>query len=226
VKKAAERIGKGAQEYAMHVHGAELAMHDPRAFPGRGVLYVDANPGRHTIGSLPSAQDRGTAIGPYSVLDTPKLEMRGDYLAKGPMYAIGAEYFLFYSSAGLCTYGAILNTAYPLVEFICAVTGWNFTASEGLAAGQRIATLRQCFNIREGLKPEDLRLPDRLRRPAAMGPFADVTVDFDAALATYYAAMGWDLKTGKPYRRILADLGLDELTRDLEDETEQLSSGT
>jgi aldehyde:ferredoxin oxidoreductase len=59
-----------------------------------------------------------------------------------------------------------------------------------------------------------------------MGPFADVTVDFDAALATYYAAMGWDLKTGKPYRRILADLGLDELTRDLEDETEQLSSGT
>ncbi len=226
VKKAAKRIGKGAQEYAMHVHGAELAMHDPRAFPGRGVLYMDANPGRHTIGSLPSAQDRGTAIGPYSVLDTPKLEMHGDYLAKGPMYAIGAEYFLFYSSAGLCTYGAILNTAYPLVEFICAVTGWDFTASEGLAAGQRIATLRQCFNIREGLKPEDLRLPDRLRRPAAMGPFADVTVDFDAALATYYAAMGWDLKTGKPYRRILADLGLDELTRDLEDETEQLSSGT
>jgi aldehyde:ferredoxin oxidoreductase len=226
VKKASERIGKGAQEYAMHVHGAELPMHDPRPFPGRGVLYMDANPGRHTIGSLPAAQDRGTVIGPYSVLETPKLEVHGDYLAKGPMYAIGAEYFLFYSSAGLCTYAAILNTTYPLVEFVCAVTGLNFTASEGLTAGQRIATLRQCFNIREGLKPEDLRLPDRLRRPATTGPFADVSVDFDSALATYYAAMGWDLKTGKPYRRTLAYLGLDELTKDLEDETKQSSCGT
>jgi len=122
------------------------------------------------------------------------------------MYALGAEYFLFYSSAGLCTYAAILDTTYPLVEFICAVTGWDFTASEVLTAGHRIATLRQCFNVREGLKPEDLRLPDRVRRPTTMGPFADVTVDFDAALATYYAAMGWNLKTGKPYRRTLADL--------------------
>ena len=225
VEKAAERIGKGTQEYAVHVHGAELPMHDPRAFPGRGILYMDANPGRHTIGSLPAAQDRGTVIGPYSVLETPKLEVHGDYLAKGPMYALGAEYFLFYSSAGLCTYAAILDTTYPLVEFICAVTGWDFTASELLTVGQRIATLRQCFNVREGLKPEDLRLPDRVRRPATMGPFADVAVDFDAALATYYAAMGWNLKTGKPYRRALADLGLDELTEDLEAANKQPSSG-
>ena len=186
---------------------------------------MDANPGRHTIGSLPAAQDRGTVIGPYSVLEAPKLEVHGDYLAKGPMYTLGAEYFLFYSSAGLCTYAAILDTTYPLVEFVCAVTGWDFTPSEVLTVGQRIATLRQCFNVREGLKPEDLRLPDRVRRPATMGPFADVNVDFDAALATYYAAMGWNLKTGKPYRRTLADLGLDELTKDLEAASKQPSSG-
>ena len=226
VKKAAERIGKGAREYAMQVHGAELPMHDPRSFPGRGVFYMDANPGRHTIGSLPAAQDRGTVVGPYPILETPKLEVHGDYLAKGPMYALGAEYFLFYSSAGLCTYAAILNTKYPLVELMCAVTGWDLTPSEGLTAGQRIATLRQCFNVREGLKPDDLRLPDRVRRPATMGPFADVNVDFDAALATYYAAMGWNLKTGKPYRRTLADLGLGELAKDLEAANKQPSSGT
>jgi len=226
VKKAAERIGKGTQEYAMHVHGAELPMHDPRAFPGRGVLYMDANPGRHTIGGLPAAQDRGTMIGPYSVLETPKLKVHDDYSAKGPIYAVGAEYFLFYSSAGLCTYAAILDTTYPLVEFICAVTGWDFTAPEALTAGQRIATLRQCFNFREGLKPDDLRLPDRVRQPTTMGPFADITVDFDAALATYYAAMGWNLKTGKPYRRTLAELGLDELTEDLQTENGQSSPGT
>jgi aldehyde:ferredoxin oxidoreductase len=59
-----------------------------------------------------------------------------------------------------------------------------------------------------------------------MGPFADVNVDFDAALATYYAAMGWNLKTGKPYRRTLADLGLGELAKDLEAANKQPSSGT
>ncbi len=48
VEKAAERIGKGSEEYAMHVHGQGLPCHDPRVNPSQGTAYfVDADPSRH-----------------------------------------------------------------------------------------------------------------------------------------------------------------------------------
>ena len=52
VKVAAERIGRGAERFAMHAGGQELPMHDPKSDPGYGVHYiVEPTPGRHTVGS-------------------------------------------------------------------------------------------------------------------------------------------------------------------------------
>ena len=52
VKRAAEKIGNGAEKYAVHVGGQELGMHDPKlTHPGRldAARYtMDATPGRHT----------------------------------------------------------------------------------------------------------------------------------------------------------------------------------
>jgi aldehyde:ferredoxin oxidoreductase len=52
VKKAAEKIGKGAQQYAVHIGGQEVGMHDPKlSRPGRldaARYQMDATPGRHT----------------------------------------------------------------------------------------------------------------------------------------------------------------------------------
>ena len=52
VKRAAEKIGKGAEKYAVHIGGQELGMHDPKLTnPGRldAARYtMDATPGRHT----------------------------------------------------------------------------------------------------------------------------------------------------------------------------------
>ena len=59
VKIAAENIGKGAEEYAVHIGGQELGMHDPKGgfFAGRmttAMYHMDATPGRHTTGFGPS----------------------------------------------------------------------------------------------------------------------------------------------------------------------------
>ena len=58
VKKAAEKIGKGAQQYAVHIGGQELGMHDPKlSRPGRldaARYQMDATPGRHTQNFGPS----------------------------------------------------------------------------------------------------------------------------------------------------------------------------
>ena len=48
VKRAAEKLGRGADSLAMHVGGQELPMHDPRYEPVVGVSYqVDPTPARH-----------------------------------------------------------------------------------------------------------------------------------------------------------------------------------
>jgi aldehyde:ferredoxin oxidoreductase len=40
VREAARRIGKGAEQYAIHVKGLEVAYHDPRAFFSMAVNYA------------------------------------------------------------------------------------------------------------------------------------------------------------------------------------------
>ncbi|GAH85069.1 unnamed protein product, partial [marine sediment metagenome] len=60
-----------------------------------------------------------------------------------------------------------------------------------------------------------VKLPKRVTLPQSVGPATGVKIDFDSLKSGYFAAMGWDLKSGKPYRQTLLDLGLDELTKDL-----------
>ena len=215
VKRAAEQIGHGAEEWAIHIGGQEPAIRDPRLFPGRGTAYiVDPTPGRHNPGSFTAMSERGGIFGSAPVLQTPRLEVYGDYHNKGPMYALALDYWHLLNSSGLCQFAGLTGTL-PLAEFISAVTGWDFTMAEGLTAGKRIQTMRQAFNAREGILPEHFMLPERIAKAAPMGPFAGVSIDFDVLRGGYFAAMGWDLKTGKPYWRTLVDLGLPEVADDL-----------
>jgi len=82
-------------------------------------------------------------------------------------------------------------------------------ASEAIKAGKRIATLRQAFNVREGLKPSDFKIPKRFLKALNVGPATGQLIDFDAIRAGYFASMGWDLKSGKPYTLTLKELELD-----------------
>ncbi len=215
VEKAAERIGKGSEKYAMHVHGHRLPYHDPRNAPSKGTIYMsDAQPACHMDTESTGLLEQGAPLGSDLLLQLPKLEVYGDYESKGDMYATGAAYYQLLSSSGMCALYAVFLTV-PVAELIAPVTGWDFGWAEGLKAGRRILTLRQAFNAREGLSPDEFKLPKRVTVPQSVGPAAGVKIDFDSLKSGYFAAMGWDLKSGKPYRQTLLDLGLDELTKDL-----------
>ena len=82
---------------------------------------------------------------------------------------------------------------------------------EALKAGKRILTLRQAFNAREGIVPGDFCLPERLVQPLGVGVSAGQKIDFEMMKASYFTAMGWDLKTGKPDPVTWRELGLEEL---------------
>jgi aldehyde:ferredoxin oxidoreductase len=126
------------------------------------------------------------------------------------MLALGAQFFQFYSSAGLCAL-LLLGSTVPAAEYVAAVTGWEMDWTEALRAGKRILTLRQAFNAREGVVPDDFRLPDRLLPPLGVGVSAGQKVDFETMKASFFEAMGWDLRSGRPYPMTWRELGLDEL---------------
>lgn len=208
VAKAAERIGRGAEKYAMHVHGQEPGFHEARISFGRGLAYVaDPTPGRHTQGMLSMYVDKGISVAPYLEL---QVSAGLDQQSKGLLYTRSHCYWQVANSSGLCLFALISHT-YPLIEFISAVTGWDFNIAEALITGRRIQTLRQAFNSREGLRPIHFCLPERLTRAHSAGPLAGISVDQEALRTSYYETMGWDLETGEPSKSAVQELELGDL---------------
>jgi aldehyde:ferredoxin oxidoreductase len=214
VKVAAERIGRGAERFAIHIHGQEPGYHDAKLCPSRGTAYVaDPTPGRHTAGGAATAEF-GRATAPQPGIDLPKIE-RYQYTGKGEVQAAWSNHKQIVETSGLCIMPS--NWGYRLDQFIAAVSGWDFTVEELLLTGERIQTLRHAFNVREGLRPADFKLPDRLigKPPLTSGPTAGVTIDIDTLVREYYQAMAWDVETGVPSRDRLQKLGLGELVGNL-----------
>jgi aldehyde:ferredoxin oxidoreductase len=194
VKIAAERIGKGATSYAIHVGGQEVPYHDPKKFPGLGLSYIiDATPGRHTqYGSECERKVFG------------REHKRGNTLIQA------------YNAAGLCIFSFFATDEDPTMatEFLSAITGYQYSNEELLKTGERISNIRQAFNIREGINALEQKLPDRVVGipPQPEGPNAGVTIDLSTAVKEYLEAMDWDLVSGKPSGRKLQELGLEDVS--------------
>jgi aldehyde:ferredoxin oxidoreductase len=214
VKVAAERIGKTAKKYALHVAGQELPMHDPKFLPTYGNAYiVDATPGRHTQGysvyldSLPG-------------IDMPPFGDERNYQGKGAASVYMSCFNHVVNALGVCQFPSNLVVIKGIpshADFINAVTGWNVTMSSLLNCGERIACIRQAFNVREGFKPVDFKLPGRaLGKPSlTKGPLKGITVEFDDWVKDYFKFLSWDQKTGRPNMKKLIQLGLEDVAEDL-----------
>jgi aldehyde:ferredoxin oxidoreductase len=178
--------------------------------PNHGTFYIsDAQPACHMGPQGMAVLEQGAPLGPDPLLQPEEgLEFFGDYGKKGDIYVRGAAYFQLLSSAGLCALYATFYTP-PVVELLRPVTGWDMDWSEGLRIGKRILTLRQAFNIREGLHPDAFQFPKRFEEPLSVGPGAGKVIPFAILKENYFKAMGWDPQTGRPARQTLAELGID-----------------
>lgn len=211
VQRAAGRIGRNSAEFAVHVHGQELPMHDPRFSPGFGTTYLlDATPGRHTQG--------GAAYGRLSGIDIP-VPPRKQYQGKAEAQRFLGNLFHVVNAAGLCTFGTMCMNVNAVPRFLSAVTGWDVDTDECQQTGERIGTLRHLFNLREGISPLDHSAPGRMvgLPPLNDGPLAGVTIDLDIMVQEYLELMGWDLQKALPQKQRLEDLGLGFALGDLAD---------
>jgi aldehyde:ferredoxin oxidoreductase len=84
-----------------------------------------------------------------------------------------------------------------LAEMIHAVTGID-EGKDGLQQrARRIADIIRHFNLREGLKPEDDRLPKVFHRELKDSGLVITEQEMETMLREYYRLHGWD-EAGKP----------------------------
>jgi aldehyde:ferredoxin oxidoreductase len=103
----------------------------------------------------------------------------------------------------LCEF-AYFFQKYPLTELIKSITGWDITMDEIVKIGMRIQTLRQSFNVREGIDMTKNKLPERA-----------VGVDYVADYKAYCKSFGWNPDNGQPLKETLSELDLDFVIKDL-----------
>ncbi len=208
VKRAAERIGRGSERFAIHVHGAEVPMHDPKFQPGLATAYkMDATPARHTQGhvDMPPLLEGWPGHEKYA------------YAGKGELHKKCSSLMHVVNAAGTCMFAYLSYDWNYVPDFLRAVTGWPIDTPECFRIGERIANIRHAFNLREGLNPLEFAVPPRLigNPPQTAGNLRGVTVDIDTQVRDYCEAMAWDTTTARPSRERLAALDLEEVARDL-----------
>jgi len=205
VKVAAEKIGKGAEEFAVHIGGQEPGMHDPKFTPGLALSFqLDATPGRHTQGGEMVAPPSGVEIGEHELTV---------YTGRAEDQKTLVDLMHIVNAAGLCMFGHISFNANSIPEFLNSVTGWNMTMDDVMLLGERIGVIRHLFNLREGINPLETKVPGRVLGIPALksGNMKDITVDADTFIKEYLELMDWDQETARPSKDRLKKLGLDDL---------------
>lgn len=207
IKRASERIGKGSEEWAIHVQGQEVPAHDPKYGYHWAITYwFDPTPARHTQG--------GEVMHPPG-LPIPPFDAQS-FKGRGEAHKIGSNFTHVIQAGGMCLF---LYWAFPhvqaVVDFINALSGWDVTLQELLKTGERIANIRQAFNVREGLFSPKFKLPARLygKPPLDRGPLKGITIDEESVKKEYLEAMDWDLETARPSKRKLLELGLEDVVK-------------
>jgi len=206
VMRAAAKLGKGAEQFAVHVQGQEIPAHDPRFTPALGVTYrMDATPARHTQGG------RAWIMGTDWITD--EREDKYDYTNTGELQKMAMNMAHIVNSSGICIFAYLSYPVQFIPDFLTAITGTEYTMESCLKVGDRVANIRHLFNLREELNPLKYFYNPRAlgKPPLARGPVAKVTLDDDLMIKDYLKAMDWDLNTTQPNDKKLGELGLSKL---------------
>jgi len=221
-RAAAKRIGKRAIRCAMQIEGEEVPMHDPRLSPGLATSYkLDATPARHTQFSAWPAEAGFAVAGLEDRYGGWTPEKKYDFTGKAKAHRAQSAIMHVVNAEGVCMFGACCLPAQAQVDFLNAAMGTAWTIDDVLAIGDRIANLRVAFNLREGVRNAEFKVPRRILGipPLKAGPLKGVRVDLETQQREYFAEMGWS-EDGVPSAETLQRLGLDFVVPDLHGQAE------
>jgi aldehyde:ferredoxin oxidoreductase len=196
VRKAAQRIGKGAEKYSMHVKGLELPAYDPRGLKGMGLNYATACRG--------GCHNRAWTVAQEVFGGMDRFATDG----KAELVKSEQDKTAVYDSAITCLFAGAVIGIDECSNLLTAVTGYDFGISKILTIGDRIINMERLFNLREGITRKDDALPERLLQdPIPRGASMGNVVNLDSMLDEYYRLREWDSE-GVPTEKKLKELGL------------------
>jgi len=216
VKHAAEKFGNGSEDFAMHVKGQELAMHDPRGKVGVGLGYSVSPTGADhmQIGHDTLLANKGENIEMVKALGITEPLSQYEYgKAKAEMYCKLEKWWSFLNMAGVCDFVPAPRGSLPiekLMDLLNSATGWDVTVEEALEAGERGINLAREINYKLGIDESTEDLPKRLYQPLENGALQGTSMDkekFIAMKKDYYIFMGWS-ENGAPLEKTLKRLGI------------------
>ncbi len=209
----ADKVKGSAVDYTATVKGLELPMHDPRAFHGIGLAYMNSNRGACHLQHTVQAVEQGMVAWPQIGLqeDYPAMQSTG----KAKMVSICEDIGQMANAACVCHF---VFWAMGLDNFLAGfngVTGYDFSMNDIMTAGQRSWVLKRALNNVMGVTAEDDRLPKKILTALTDGAAAGSVPDEKLMRDEYYQIRGLDEK-GFPTPQLLKKLGLEFVQTRLE----------
>jgi len=228
VRHAAQALGEGSEEWALHIKGADInesgMRHDKAwalgiAVANRGGGHLEGAPLllRLNASIAPDIARKlfGVAdVGPINGYEHKERMVFWQQRLKGVFDALGMCYLLSQWS-GLDALG--VEDMVPLFK---SATGRNISAEELMLCGQRIHNIEKAFNtLHTDISKKDDYPPVRfMHERIESGPFEGEVIhpeQWDNLLSHYYAIQGWEPETGLPQDAKLRELGLDSVAEKL-----------
>jgi len=206
--RAAQKLGKGAEDLVVAVKGLELPAHDPRGFHGMGLEYAVGYRGACHLQHMSLYVEQGMTTFEDAGL-------KGDYIGtesqgKAEMVLLSQNLGVPGSSICLCVFAFACMDVQDVADMISSVTGWEFGPKDLLDAGERIWLLMRGMTNLMGATAADDKLPPNTLIPLEASMSFGSVPDVDLMLKEYYELRGLD-SNGVPTVAVLKKAGLTAL---------------
>lgn len=168
------------EDVAVHVKGMEPPGYDPRALQGMGLSYATTARGACHLRTTFYKPELAGMIPPDQVEG--KAELLIDF----------EDRLALFDCLILCRFYRDMYTWEELGQLMTCLTGASGDKAALQRLGARAVQLTREFNLREGLTPDQDRLPRRLTREALPDGRSLKKEAMDRMVADYYRLRGWN----------------------------------
>ena len=225
----AKKIGKGADRWLITVHN--VTNEDARFGAARGAALMTSTRGADHLKGMPFSEsvegmmpEVDKMVAPMFGIPTLHLS---SYVGKEKILMPQENLYAVIDSIGTCKFHSIMTMGLKdglnfedYAKMLTPATGVNFDAGKLKEIGERIYRLEMAYNVREGRRRKDFRLPKRYtEEPVPTGPQKGRIADkkeMQKLIDRYLVARGFDPKTALPTRKGLEEVGLKYVADDLE----------
>ena len=183
IRYAAEKWGM--EDIAVHVKGLEPAGYDPRVLKGMALGYATSDRGACHLRSTFYKAELSGMIKPDQIE------------GKAELFIDFEDRLTIFDTLILCRFYRDLYPWEELERMIQAVTGLDAGKEALRSKAAAVSTLVRRFNLREGLTPQDDRLPKGLHRELEKTGHRIRQDEMEFMLRDYYRLRGWD-EMGRP----------------------------